>query len=146
MLILPHLPAPTAVYDPLNGHAARVARTAAQRIAAHEPVAAFSNNRLRRDPLRSELGETTDPSDAESKSQGEARLSSETAGVVGWGGTSLFFAQFYAQEVDPSDRPAVAPRTAASAYPSLAFDDDILLPGEAIPLGWLGTPRLDIVV
>ena len=144
MLILPHLPAPTAVHDPLNGHAAHAARTAAQRIGAPEPVAAYGNNRLRRDPLRSELGDPVDRSAEEPKA--DARRFPETADIFGRGASSLFFAQRYAQEEDPAIRPAVAHESAASAYPSLAFDDDILLPGEAIPVGWLGNPRLDIVV
>ena len=144
MLILPHLPAPTAVHDPLNGHATRAARTAAQRVSEHQPVAAYSSNRLRRDPLRSELGEPVDQANEEGKS--EARYFSETRDIWGRGATSLFFAQQYAQEEDPAIRPAVAHETGTSAYPSLAFDDDILLPGEAIPLGWLGAQRLDIVV
>ncbi len=144
MLILPHLPAPTAVHDPLNGHATRAARTAAQRIGAPEPVAAYGNNRLRRDPLRSELGDPVDRSGEETKAG--ARRFPETADILGHGASSLFFAQRYAQEEDPAIRPTVAHESAASAYPSLAFDDDILLPGEAIPLGWYGNLRLDILV
>jgi hypothetical protein len=144
LLILPHLPAPTAIHDPLNGNAARFARTAAQRISAQQPVAAYGSNRLRHDPVRSELGEPVDQSNEESK--GKARQYAETTDILGRGTTSLFFVQRYAQEEDPAIRPAVGPETAASAYPSLAFDHDILLPGEAIPLGWLGAQRLDIVV
>ena len=144
MYINPHLPAPIAVPDPLNGHAARAARTAAQRIDAQEQVTAYKHSRLRRDPLRSELGESTDRLDEETRS--EARFQREAAEQLGFGATSLFFVQRFAQEEDPDIRPAVAHETAAAAYPSLSFDDDILLPGEAVPLGWYGTPRLDILV
>ncbi|NKB47847.1 MAG: hypothetical protein GKS02_00635 [Alphaproteobacteria bacterium] len=93
---------------------------------------------------RSELGEPVDRSDEEPK--GSARHFAETPDILGQGATSLFFAQLYAQEEDPSAGPVVDHETGASAYPSLAFDDDILLPGEAVPLGWLDRPRLDIVV
>ncbi len=144
MYILPHLPAPTAVPDPLNGHAARAARTAAQRIGAPEPVAAYKYSRLRRDPLRSELGELTDRLDEETRA--EARYQRATAELLGYGATSLFFVQRFAQEEDPDNRPPIAHEIAAAAYPSLPFDDDILLPGEAVPLGWYGAPRLDILV
>lgn len=144
MYINPHLPAPTAIPDPLNGHAARAARTAAQRIDAQEQVAAYKHSRLRRDPLRSELDEPTGRSNEETVA--DARYQRETAELLGYGATSLFFAQRFAQEEAPDIRPAVAHETAAAAYPSLAFDDDILLPGEAVPVGWYGTPRLDILV
>jgi len=142
--INPHLPAPTAVPDPLNGHAARAARAAAQRNGANEPVTAYRSNRLRRDPLRSELGEPTDRSREEIRSR--AQFQRETAELLGYGATNLFFVQRFAQEEDPDNRPSVAHETAAAAYPSLAFDDDILLPGEAVPVGWYGAPRLDILV
>lgn len=144
MYINPHLPAPTAVFDPLNGHAARAARTAAQRIGAQEPVSAYKHTRLRRDPLPSELGEPTDRTEEETRA--EARYQHETAELLGYGATSLFFAQRYAQEENPDIRPSVTHETAAAAYPSLAFDDDILLPGEAVPLDWYSTSRLDILV
>jgi len=144
VLIIPHLPAPTAVQDPSNGHAARVARTVAQRFAAHEPVAAYSSGRLRHDPSRADLGEPADRSPEQT--QAEAQHYFESADLLGRSASSLFFVQRYAQEDDPANRPAVAHEIAASAYPSLAFDDDILLPGQAIPLGWYGNPRLDILV
>jgi len=142
--INPHLPAPTAVPDPLNGHAARAARTAAQRISAQEQVTAYKHSRLRRDPLRSELGEAADRTNEETRA--EARYQREAAELLGYGATSLFFVQRFAQEEAPDIRPSVTHETAAAAYPSLAFDDDILLPGEAVPLGWYSTPRLDILV
>lgn len=143
MLILPHLPAPTAVHDPVHGPATRAARTAAQRIGAHDPVTSYSA-RVRRDFSRSELGEPVDRSDEEAK--GRRPRFAETPDILGHGATSLFTAQRYAQEEDPAVRPAVSHEAGTGAYPSLAFDDDILLPGEAIPLGWHGTPRLDITV
>lgn len=144
MYINPHLPAPTAVPDPLNGHAARAARTAAQRIGAQEPVGAYKHNRLRRDPLRAELGESIERPNDETRA--EARYQRESAEILGFGATSLFFVQRFAQEEDPDFSPSIAPEAAAAAYPSLPFDDDILLPGEAVPLGWYGAPRLDILV
>lgn len=143
-MILPLLPAPTAIHDPLNRDAARVARGAAQRIAAHDGVAAYSSNRLRRDPLRSELGEPIDRTTEETRA--EAWSHRETRELLGDRSTNLFFAQRFAQEEFPANRPSVAHEVAASAYPSLTFDDDILLPGEAVPMGWFGTPRLDILV
>jgi len=142
--INPHLPAPTAAPDPLNGHAARAARTAAQRIDAQEPVGAYKHNRLRRDPLRSELGEPTERSGEEPRV--EARYQREAAELLGYGATSLFFTQRFAQEEVPDFRPSVAHEIGAAAYPSLPFDDDILLPGEAVPLGWYSTSRVDILV
>ena len=144
MLILPHLPAPTAIHDPVNGHAARAARTAAQRVSAHEQVSAYGSNRLRRDPLRPQSGEPAERFTEEARA--EAHFHRQTREILGRGATNLFYVQLYAQEEEPADRPSVAPETAASAYPSLAFDDDILLPGEAVPLGWFGNPRLDILV
>ena len=122
----------------------RVARTATQRSPAHEPVAAYSGSRVRRDLTRAELGQPVEHSVDERENQ--SRGYEDTTDILGRGASSLFLAQHYAQEVDPADRPAIGPESAASAYPSLAFDDDILLPGEAIPLGWHSTPRLDIVV
>jgi hypothetical protein len=113
-------------------------------MAAHEPVAAYSGSRVRRDLTHAELGDRVDRSGDEPKTQD--RSYEDTTDVLGRGAANLFMAQYYAQEVAPSDRPAVAPESAAAAYPSLAFDDDILLPGEAIPLGWHSAPRLDIVV
>jgi hypothetical protein len=117
---------------------------AAQRIGAPEPVAAYKYSRLRRDPLRSELGELTDRLDEETRA--EARYQRATAELLGYGATSLFFVQRFAQEEDPDNRPPIAHEIAAAAYPSLPFDDDILLPGEAVPLGWYGAPRLGILV
>jgi hypothetical protein len=99
---------------------------------------------VRRDLSRSELGEPVDRSDEESKG-GSPRFA-KTSDLLGQGATSLFFAQRYAQEEDPASRPAVSHELGTGAYPSLAFDDDILLPGEAIPLGWSSAPRLDITV
>jgi hypothetical protein len=142
--INPHLPAPTAVPDPLTGHNARAARIAAQRFGAHDPLSANGNSRLRRDPLRAEAGEAADRSSEDIRAQ--ARYHPESPEVFGGSATSLFFAQRFAQEEDPDNRPPVAHEVAAAAYPSLAFDDDILLPGEAVPVGWFGTPRLDILV
>lgn len=144
MILLPHLPAPTAVFDPLKGTAPRVARTAAQRLAAHEPVAAFRGSRVRRELSRAELGDSIDQSREDRQFQG--RAADETTKLGGRGASSLYLAQYYAQEIDPSDRPEATFASGVSAYPSLAFDDDILLPGEDIPLAWRRTPRLDIVV
>lgn len=144
MLILPHLPAPTAIHDPSNGPDARAARTAARRVGAHEQVAAYGSNRLRRDPLRHESGESVDRLTEEAGA--EARYYRETPEILGRGASNLFYVQRFAQEEEPDMRPSVAPETAASAYPSLAFDDEILLPGEAVPLGWFGNSRLDILV
>ena len=144
MYILPHLPAPTAVHDPLNGHAARAARTAAQRIGAQEPVVAYSKRGLRRDPLRLEAGEHIDRfTDDESA---ETRSHRDRPNAIVDGTTSLFFAQRFAQEEYPASQPSVAHETATSAYPSLGFDDDILRPGETVRLGWFGTHLLDILV
>ncbi len=144
MINLPHLPAPSALHDPQTGHATRVARSAAQRLAAREPVAAYGSGRLRRDPLRSETGEPIDHSTEESKA--ESRYYRDSPEVFGRAATNLFFVQRFAQEEDPASGPAVGHEQATAAYPSLAFDDDILLPGEAVPVGWFGTPRLDILV
>ncbi len=144
MINLPHLPAPSALHDPLTGHAARVARTAAQRLSASEPVAAYGSGRLRRDPLRSETGEPNDHSAEESKA--ESRYYRDSPEVLGRAATNLFFVQRFAQEENPPSGPSIAHEQATAAYPSLAFDDDILLPGEAVPVGWFGNPRLDILV
>lgn len=144
MLILPHLPAPTAVHNPSNGNEARVARTATPRIPAHEPVDAYRNSRLRRDLSRSETGEPVERRDDEAAPK--ARPYRETSEIFEPGTTNLFFAQRFAQEENPANHPSVAHEIGAAAYPSLTFDDDILLPGEAVPLGWLDRPRLDIVV
>jgi hypothetical protein len=113
-------------------------------LAAREPVAAYGSGRLRRDPLRSETGEPIDHSTEESKA--ESRYYRDSPEVFGRAATNLFFVQRFAQEEDPASGPAVGHEQATAAYPSLAFDDDILLPGEAVPVGWFGTPRLDILV
>ncbi len=144
MINLPHLPAPGAIHDPLHGHATRAARTAAQRYADREPVAAYSGGRLRRDPLRSEVGEPLDRPTEEPRSK--TQYYRDAPELFSGAATNLFFVQQFAQEEFPSNRPAVVHEQAAAAYPSLDFDDDILLPGEAVPLGWFGNPRLDIVV
>ncbi len=144
VITLPHLPAPTAVHDPLSGHAARAARTAAQRIAAQEQLVAHRNNRFLREPLHSESDDPVERSADEGKTKASAYR--DSLDVVSQGTTNLFFVQRYAQEEVPLSRPSVAHETAASAYPSLDFEDDILLPGEAVPLGWSSAPRLDIIV
>lgn len=59
---------------------------------------------------------------------------------------SLFAVQRYAQEEAPERRPRVPHGAGAAAYPSLSFDNDILLPGEAVPLDFAGGPRVDITV
>ena len=144
VITLPHLPAPSALNDPVHGHAARVARTAAPRSADREPVAAYGGGRLRRDPLRSELGAPVDRPTEEPRAQ--TRYYGDSPDALGRAATNLFFVQMFAQEEDPSNRPAVAHEQATAAYPSLGFDDEILLPGDAVPLGWFGNPRLDILV
>ena len=144
MTTLPHLPAPIAVHHPINEHAARAARLAALRIAAHEPVSAYNRSSVRRAPVRSESDQPIDRLGDESRAR--TRHYRETPELLAHVSTNLFFVQRFAQEEAPSNRPAVAHETAASAYPSLDFDDDILLPGQAVPLGWLGNPRLDILV
>lgn len=144
MINLPHLPAPSAYHDPLHGHAAHAARKAAYRPADQEPANAYSSNRLRRDPLRPEMGEGPDRSTEES--QNKTQYYRDAAEVFGHTTTNFFFVQRFAQEEYPAENPAVAHGQATAAYPSLDFDDDILLPGDAVPLGWFGNPRLDILV
>ena len=144
MINLPLLPAPRALHDPLIGQVQRVARTAAQRHADRDPVAANGGSRLRRDPLRSEIAEILDRAAEETRT--DSRYYREQPEVFGRATTNLFFVQQFAQEENPPSAPAIAHEQATSAYPSLGFDDDILLPGDAVPQGWFGTPRLDIVV
>lgn len=144
MINLPHLPASNAIPDPSHGHAARAAKTAAHRLGEREPVSAYGGSRLRRDPLRSEVGEPPERPVEEPRSK--TQYYRDTAELFSGGATNLFFVQRFAQEENPSNRPGVVHGQAAAAYPSLDFDDDILLPGEAVPLGWFGNPRLDILV
>ena len=143
MHIISHLPAPAALYDPLHGNAQRAAR-AAQRIGAQEPVNAYGNNRVRRDPLRSETVEPVDHRDA--RPQVPARHDGENVAFSGHRAASLFFVQRFAQEEAADGQPGFAHERAVSNYPSLDFDGDILLPGEAVPVGWTDQPRLDLVV
>lgn len=144
MTILPHLPAPVAIHDPWYGPDALAARTAARRVDGHEPVAAERGDRSRRAATRPVWDETIDqrrgqPPRSAHYQFGDPRRPARLA-------TDLFFVQRFAQEDSPPQRPAVAHGAAAAAYPSLTFDDDIWLPGEAVPLGWNDRPRLDIVV
>lgn len=143
MIIESHLPAPTAVPDPFAGLAAPGARTP-PRFEAHDPLATRSNSRLRREPARADRGEVSDRSRGNTGT--EAHGYREGVEVSGRSVTSLFFAQLFAQQENPGSRPPVAHEAGAAAYPSLSFDDDILLPGEAVPFGWSGAPRLDILV
>ncbi len=144
MLAIPHLPASTALNDPSHGHAVRAAREAAQRAAEHDPAAAYTHGRLRRDALRPELGEPVERTAEDPRAP--VRTPIDARELLGRATTGLFFVQRFAQEEIPAGRPATPYETAAAAYPSLDFDDDILLPGEAVPVGWVSAPRLDILV
>jgi hypothetical protein len=61
------------------------------------------------------------------------------------GPSPLFLAQYFAQETAKTEGDAVVPAHAAAGYPSLGFDQDILLPGEATAFATDG-PRVDILV
>jgi len=142
--ILPHLPAPTALQDPLSGYGLRAARTVAQRADVHRRAAIADGGRVHPDAARADWEDIVDRQ-AQRRRGGlheayrDPRPSPRIAG-------DLFFIQRFAQEESPSARPSVAHETAAAAYPSLSFDTEILLPGEAIPLDWIERPRLDILV
>jgi len=147
VIIQPHLPAPAAVPDPFGGQTAPGARPPAPRFDARDPLSAHGNSRLRRDPLQADRSAVRDRPRDDHKTGAHGHT--DSAEVFGRSATSLFFTQLFAQEAPeegPAGRPSVAHETAAAAYPSLRFDDDILLPGETVPLGWLGAPRLDILV
>ena len=60
--------------------------------------------------------------------------------------SSAFFAQYLSQEALPDDTPPVGAAAGAAKYPSLGFDSEIFLPGEAIPTSSGPTRRLDITV
>lgn len=60
--------------------------------------------------------------------------------------TAAFFAQHLSQEALPDDGPPIGPASGAAHYPSLAFDSDIILPGETLSAA-VGTPGgIDIIV
>tara|TARA_R110002110_G_scaffold415612_2_gene651541 strand:- start:10045 stop:10413 length:369 start_codon:yes stop_codon:yes gene_type:complete len=61
------------------------------------------------------------------------------------GPSPLFLAQYFAQETANAEGDAVVPAQAAAGYPSLGFDQDILLPGEATAFATDG-PRVNILV
>lgn len=61
------------------------------------------------------------------------------------GPSPLFLAQYFAQETAKSGGDAVVPAHATAGYPSLGFDQDILLPGEATAFSTDG-PRINILV
>lgn len=111
---------------------------------AQEPVDAYGGNRLRRDLSRSEISEPVDrrPENAAVPHP----LGGPAADTVEYGAGSLFFAQQFAQEDVPENGAGVIHERGVAAYPSLDFDGDIFLPGQAVPLGWTGGPRLDILV
>ena len=125
----------------IGRHAAR-ARMAAQRIDAQEPISADNSGRLQGDALR--LESTTPIGLLSHQTGARTQRNTDTSGILGNRVSNLFFVQRFAQEQFPDNRPAVAPEVAASAYPSLAFDNDILLPGQAVPVDWYGNSRLDI--
>lgn len=144
MTILPHLPAPVAIYDPWYALDAYSAPTPPRRVDPQAPVAAERGGRSPRAVTRPVWDQTTDQGDAQPRSStrypyGDPRRPARLA-------TDLFFVQRYAQEDSPPQRPAVAHGVAAAAYPSLSFENDIWLPGEAIPMDRNDRPRLDIVV
>jgi hypothetical protein len=90
------------------------------------------------------LGDPFDRPTEEPRAQ--TRYYGDTADALGRAATNLFFVQMFAQQEDPPNRPSVVHEQATAAYPSLGFDDEILLPGDTVPLGWFGNPRLDILV
>jgi hypothetical protein len=61
------------------------------------------------------------------------------------GPSPLFLAQYFAQETANAAGDAVNQSQAAARYPSLGFDQDILLPGSADAIASDG-PRVDILV
>ena len=61
------------------------------------------------------------------------------------GPSPLFLAQYFAQETANAEGDAVIQSQAATRYPSLDFDQDILLPGSADTVATDG-PRVDILV
>ena len=61
------------------------------------------------------------------------------------GPSPLFLAQYFAQATASTEGDAVVPAHAAAGYPSLGFDQDILLPGEVSAFATDG-PRVDILV
>jgi hypothetical protein len=60
--------------------------------------------------------------------------------------TSAFFAQHLSQETLPDDTPTVGHAAGAAKYPSLGFETEIFLPGEAISASTGPARRLDITV
>ncbi|MBT4906730.1 MAG: hypothetical protein HOL07_15290 [Rhodospirillaceae bacterium] len=61
------------------------------------------------------------------------------------GPSPLFLAQYFAQETANAKGDAVIQSQAATRYPSLGFDQDILLPGSADAIA-TDDPRVDILV
>lgn len=60
--------------------------------------------------------------------------------------TSAFFAQHLSQEALPDDTPTVGHAAGAAKYPSLGFESEIFLPGQAISASGGAVRRLDITV
>ena len=128
----------------VSRQAARAAKVAAQRISANEPVSADSSARLPHEPLRLESKNAIKGPSEETVAA--ARHSAKTPGILAPRVADLFLVQHFAQETFPAAHPAVRHEVAVAAYPSMASDNDILLPGQAIPLDWYGNSRLDVTL
>lgn len=60
--------------------------------------------------------------------------------------TSAFFAQHLSQEALPDDTPTIGHAAGAAKYPSLGFQTEIFLPGQASSASTGAVRRLDITV